>query len=131
MRYFRLVLIPVVLVLAACSDPEAVVRSRLKAMNVDSLRSESGRLNRDFFAAPGLEFSALKQTAWPKAFREMKPLRVTLYKDGAALALGGDAGATEWGVFVVPPGLTYAPPTTRTIRYRAVGEGVFFYSNIP
>ncbi len=131
MRYLRMVLFPVVLVLAACSDPEAVVRGRLKALDVDSLRSETGRLNRDYFATPGLEFSAVKQTAWPKAFREMKPLRVTLYRDGAALALGGDAGATEWGVFVVPSGLTYAPPTTRTIRYRQVREGVFFYSNIP
>lgn len=131
MRCFGLVLFPVLLCLAACSDPEAVVRGRIKALNVDALRNESGRLNRDYFAAPGLEFFALKQTAWPKAFRETKPLRVTLYKDGAALALGGDAGATEWGVFVVPPGLDYTPPTTRTIRYRAVGDGVFFYSNIP
>lgn len=130
-RYFRLVFFPVLLVLASCSDPEAVVRGRVKASNVDALRRESGRLNRDFFAVPGLDFFAVKQAIWPKTFRELKPLRVTVYKDGAALAMGGDAGTNEWGVFVVPPGLTHTPPPTRTIRYRTIGEGVFFYSNIP
>ncbi len=131
MRYFRLFLFPMLLVLGACSDPEALARGRVKASNLESLRNESGRLNRDYFAVPGPEFFTLKQTAWPKTFRELKPLRVTLYKDGAALALGGDAGTNEWGIFVVPHGLTYAPPTTRTIRYLAIGDGVFFYSNIP
>lgn len=131
MCFFRLFLASVVLVLAACSDPESVVRGRLKTSDVEALRRESGRLNRDYFAVPGLEFFAVKQAIWPKTFRELKPLRVTVYKDGAALAMGGDAGTNEWGVFVAPAGLTTAPPTTRTIRYRPLGDGVFFYSNIP
>lgn len=119
------------LLLAGCSDPEAAARERVMKTGIGPLRKDSGRLNRDYFGAPGKEFVALKQPLWPKTFSALQPLRVTLYRDGAALALGGDAGSTEWGVFVVPDGLIYTPPATKTIRYRAIKEGVFIYRNVP
>ena len=114
-----------------CGDSRQTASNRLSAVDVDSLRKESGRLNRDHFAAPGFEFIGLKQSLWPKTFAQLKPLRVTLYRDGAAVALGGDAGSDEWGVFVVPQGFEKAPPDTRTIRYSKLREGVFYYINSP
>lgn len=117
--------------LAGCSEPEDAARERVQKVGIEPLRKDSGRLNRDYFAAPGKEFITLKQPLWPKTFSALQPLRVTVYRDGAALALGGDAGSTEWGVFVVPDGLIYTPPATKTIRYRVVKEGVFIYRNVP
>jgi hypothetical protein len=130
---FLAVLIACVLAsfLSGCGNSKQVAESRLKLVQVGELRKESGRLNRDYFAAPGFEFIGLKQSLWPKTFTLLKPLRVTLYRDGAAVALGGDAGRDEWGLFVVPPGLNNAPPDTRTIRYAKLDEGVFYYSNSP
>ena len=119
------------LVLVGCREPEAVARERVQKVGIGPLRKDSGRLNRDYFGAPGKEFITLKQPLWPKTFSALQPLRVTIYRDGAALALGGDAGSTEWGVFVVPDGLIYTPPATKTIHYRVIQEGVFIYRNVP
>lgn len=117
--------------LCGCGDSRKTAASRLAAVDVEVLRKESGRLNRDYFAVPGFEFIGLKQSLWPRSIAQLKPLRVTLYRDGAAVALGGDAGSDEWGVFVVPQGFEKAPPDTRTIRYLKLREGVFYYVNSP
>lgn len=117
--------------LVGCVDSTQTASKRLDVVDVEALRRESGRLNRDFFAAPGFEFIGLKQSLWPKTLAQLKPLRVTLYRDGAAVALGGDAGSDEWGLFVVPEGFEKAPPDTRTIRYSKLREGVFYYVNTP
>jgi hypothetical protein len=116
---------------SGCGEQKSVARSRVGEVGAVLLRKESARLNRDFFAVPGVQFTTLKASAWPKSFAAVKPKRVTLYRDGAAIALGGDSGSTEWGVFVVPTGLQYIPPATKTIRYEALEEGVLFYQNVP
>lgn len=117
--------------LAGCGDSETATRNRVLGIGGAALRKDSGKLNRDYFGAPGGEFYTLKKSAWPKTFSEMKALRVTLYRDGASLALGGSAGTNEWGIFVMPPGLDYAPPSTAVIRYEAIEKGVYFYRNVP
>jgi hypothetical protein len=114
-----------------CGNHESSTRSLVDEVGPELLRKDCGRLNRDYFGSPGTEFLALKTQLWPKSFTALNPLRVTVYPDGATLALGGDAGTTEWGVFVVPQGLLYAPPNTATIRYSRIRDGVFFYVNQP
>ncbi len=129
--FAKLLLCVFAAIFCGCGNSRQTAESRLKAVEIGALRKESGRLNRDYFAAPGMEFIALKQSLWPKTFAQLKPLRVTLFRDGTALALGGDAGSDEWGVFIAPPGLDKVPPDTRTIRYVKLGDGVFHYSNSP
>jgi hypothetical protein len=118
-------------VLSGCSEKRADMEARISAAGIGVLRKDSGRLNRDYFAAPGNQFITLKQSAWPKSFAKFSPRRVTLYRDGAAIAVGGEAGSSEWGVFVVPTGLSYMPPATKTIRYESLAEGIYFYENLP
>lgn len=124
-------LVCVALFTGGCGDLKSEARSRMGDVGVNLLRKESARLNRDYFAVPGVQFTTLRQSAWPKSFAAIQPKRVTLYRDGAALALGGDSGSTEWGVFIVPTGLQYVPPATKTIRYEALEDGVLFYQNVP
>lgn len=131
LSFAKLLLCVFALVFCGCEKPQQTAESRLKSVDIAALRKESGRLNRDYFAAPGFDFIGLKQSLWPKTFAKLKPLRITLYRDGAALALGGDAGSDEWGIFVAPQGLDKAPPDTRTIRYVKLADGVFHYSNLP
>ena len=127
----RVLLICGAFFLAGCGDKKADAKSFVNGVGAALLRKESARLNRDYFAVPGVQFITLKQNVWPKSFIEVKPKRVTLYRDGAAIALGGDSGATEWGVFVVPTGLQYIPSATKTIRYDVIADGVLFYQNVP
>lgn len=119
------------LAVAGCGKPDDKIRAKVEALGTDILRRESGRLNRDYFAVPGHESVSVKQSLWTKTFAAMKPLRITVYRDGSALAFGGAAGSTEWGLFVVPTGLNYTPPSTETIRYELIRDGVFIYRNIP
>lgn len=130
-RAFRGVLACAALFLSGCGDQKSVAQSRVDSAGAILLRKESARLNRDYFAVPGIQFFALRQKSWPKSFAAVNPKRVTLYRDGAAIAMGGDSGSTEWGVFVVPTGLQYIPAATKTIRYEVLEEGVLFYQNVP
>lgn len=127
----RAIICALVLVIAGCGKPEDGIRAQVEALGTDILRRESGRLNRDYFAVPGNESVSLKQSLWPKTFAAMRPLRIAVYRDGSVLAFGGAAGSTEWGLFVVPTGLSYTPPSTKTIRYELIRDGVFIYRNIP
>ena len=127
----RSVFIAFALAITGCGSPEDGVRAKVETLGTELLRRESGRLNRDYFAVPGNEFITLKQSLWPKNFAAMKPRRINLYRDGSALAFGGTAGSNEWGLFVVPTGLSYTPPATTTIRYELIRDGVFIYRNAP
>lgn len=116
---------------AGCGKPDDQIRKQVLSIGTSTLRRESGRLNRDYFAVRGLEFVTLKESQWPKPFSELKPSRITVYRDGTAIALGGATGSTEWGIFVVPSGLTYIPPSTKLIHYELISDGVCTYRNLP
>ncbi len=123
LRYF---LIFAFAILASCTDPITHAKNRLKGVDKQALRMDAAKLYKQIYATPGADFLILKQTLWPENFNALKPIRVSCYRDGFAIALTDDS-ILETGLHVQPLGIT-RPPTPGSIKYERIEEGIYWYS---
>lgn len=127
MPALRLLLLLVLLPLAACSDPRQNAISRLRRSKLENIRTDVARLHTQHFAAPGPEFVPIRPELWPVSIQGLRPLRMTLYRDGLAVATEDEPGV-EYGVHIVPPGNIVPPKSTKLTQYQALQDGVYFYT---
>ncbi|MEQ1854805.1 MAG: hypothetical protein ABMA01_24830 [Chthoniobacteraceae bacterium] len=121
-------LIPVLaaLALVACNDPRSAATARLRKSSVADLRTDAARLHTQFFSAVTQEHFPLFQFHWPESAKKLKPIRMNLYRDGLAIALRQEPGA-EFGLHIVPRGITDPPLPTPYIEYERIEDGVYSY----
>ncbi len=125
-RLFSILALVLTLIPGACSkNPRDEARARLGAVNTDDLRYDAARIYKQAHAVPGPEFVVLKPDRWPESFKKLKPLRVGIYRDGFAFALGGEA-ETEWGIHVYPTGMTQGRAGKAGL-FEKLADGVFWY----
>jgi len=129
MPLLRIPLLLCLLLLAACSDPRSGVLSRLRQANAGEIRAEVAQLHAKYFAYKGPEFFPVRHDAWPMNIQKLRPLRMTLYHDGLAIAIHDEPGL-ELGIHVVPPGNTVAPESTARTSYQPIQDGFYYYSQM-
>ncbi len=122
----RILLLFALAILASCSDPRAQAKSRLQALDKQSLRLDAAKLYKQIYAAPGPDFLALKQSQWPETFSALKPINVSCHRDGFSIALTDDS-INETGLHIQPLGIT-APPSASSILYERIEDGIYWYS---
>lgn len=123
---FVLLLILAAFFTGCSNDPIGDARARLSGVNVAALRLDAAKIYKQLHAAPGPEFIALMPKKWPDSFKKLSPLRVGVYRDGFAFALGGEADS-EWGLHVFPTGMNQVR-ATGSGRFEKLADGVFWYS---
>ena len=127
MPLLRIPLLLCLLLLAACSDPRTTVLSRLRQADADEIRAEVAQLHAKYFAYKGAEFFPVRADAWPPGIQKLRPLRMTLYQDGLAIAIHDEPGH-ELGIHVIPPGHIVAPKSTARTLYQPIRDGFLYYS---
>jgi len=127
MPVLRLLLVLAVLSLTACTDPRKTTLARLRLAKVEDIRAEVARLRTQHFASPGPEFVPLRPEFWPASIQSLRPLRMTLYSDGLAIAIQDEPGL-EFGIHIVPPGDIAPPEPTETTQYQWLQDGLYFYT---
>lgn len=122
----RLFLIFAFAILTSCTDPITQAKNRLKDVDKHALRMDAAKLYKQIYATPGADFLILKQTLWPENFNALRPIRVNCYRDGFTIALTDDS-IHETGLHVQPLGIT-RPPTSGSVKYERIEEGIYWYS---
>ena len=115
------------LAFTACSDPRSDALARLRKISVSDLRTDAARLHTQFFTAPSTAHVPLAPYHWSETAKNLKPIRLNLYRDGLAIALRQDPGV-EFGVHVVPRGMAGPPVPSPYVRYEQLEEGIYWYS---
>jgi hypothetical protein len=91
------------------------------------LRSDAARLYKDLFASRAAEYTAVKESQWPKSFHRFRPLHVGAYVDGISITLLKDADA-EAGIYIVPLHMEFVPVSTPRAAFEPLVEGVYWFS---
>lgn len=126
-RLVKILAIVLAVALAACErSPLADARARVELANVEQIRYEAARIYKQVHAIPGPEYVVLKPAQWPGSFKTLKPMRVGVYRDGFAFALGGEADK-EWGIHIVPTGMASKRPAAAA-KFEKLAEGAYFYA---
>ena len=127
MPALRLLLLLGILALAACSDPRETTLARMRHAKFEDIRADVARLHAQHFVSPGPEFIPIRPELWSPAIRDLRPLRMTLYRDGLAIATLDKPGF-EFGIHVVPPGDIAPPKSTPITQYQFLQNGLYFYT---
>jgi hypothetical protein len=126
MPLLRLLLLLGILALPACTDPRKTMLARLRQAKVEEIRTDVARLHTQHFASRGPEFVPIRPEYWPESIQKLRPLRMTLYRDGLAIAIHDEPGV-EFGIHVIPPGDIVPPKSTKMTRYELIQDGIYFY----
>ncbi len=116
-----------ILTLAGCDTRRSAAEAGLRDAGPERLRADCARMYKDLFASRAPEYTALKQSLWPKSIVQFKPLHVGAFADGIAVALE-DSGEAEAGIYIVPLGMDHIPTPTDHAKFIPMSEGIFWYS---
>lgn len=126
MHALRIILLACLLALAGCINPRDETLSRLKGADIPRMRSDVAALHTQWFGTPGPQFVPVRIEQWPQSVQRLRPLRMTLYKDGLSIALHDEPGA-EYGIHIVPPGDIPLPRSTPRVNFEPLGDGLLLY----
>lgn len=127
-RWVGLLLAAMALVNAGCDGDPAMARAskQLGSTDLARLRFDAAVVYKNNLTASGPVPVRVPDPAWPKTFRAFSPSRVTVYRDGIALALAQLADR-ESGLWVIPEGMTHDPTTTPRASFQELRDGVYWY----
>lgn len=113
--------------LIGCGSRREDVERRLQDKTKSQLISDAtGLWKKQVFSAMPT-FVVLKSDEWPKSFRSLSPLLVSIYPDGVSMTLERDLGV-ESGLWLMPEDVKKTPENTGRARFEKISDRIYWYT---